>query len=643
VLYRLENVGLSFGRRDVLRGVTLQHNPGEKLLLLGRNGSGKTSLLRVIAGELEPGSGRVERAGGLEIVSLEQRLAAAPETPVIDYCLGAFPRLREIEGELATIEPRLASGGEEAAVELHRLQEEYERLDGYRARPRAEAALLGLGLPASAAGRPMGSLSGGERTRVALARALLSPAPLLLLDEPTNHLDLLGVEFLAGALSQRREGLLLVTHDRALVDRVGGEILELLGGRLERFPAGFARYQREREARREQAKRAHELQQREIARQEEFVRRNIAGQNTRQAQARQKLLARLPRLAPPEPDPPPVRLRWAETARSGDRVIECDRLAVGRETPLLVGLAFTLRRGERCAVIGRNGVGKSTLLQVLAGRLPALAGSVRLGTGVVPGWYDQEQAELPVDDTVLGVLLGACPAWTPAEARAWAGRFAFSGDTADARTESLSGGERARLALARLLALAPNLMLLDEPTNHLDLPTCEVLEQALAEFPGAVVLVSHDRRLVERVATCVLLLEDGKATWVNSVAEAFVRLGLGAVPARESRVATSPAPRRSALEEERRRLRRDAAHQRERADQLAGELESAERRLREIDELLCQREVFADLAKARELAREADALRGSLDDLVERWSAAEEDAEALEARLAELEDPTQRA
>ena len=635
MLYRLEDVRLSFAGREVLRGVSLQHNPGERLVMLGRNGCGKTSLLRIIAGELDPGGGVVERARNLTIARLEQRLEAAPGTLVLDHCLSAFARLVEVERALAGLAPRLATGEAGAAAEYHELQEEFERLDGYRARPRAQAALLGLGIPAEMHERPLETLSGGERTRVALARALLAPSPLLLLDEPTNHLDLLGVEFLARALAERKEGLLIVTHDRELVDRIGGEILELHGGRLERYPAGYARYRREREARREQARRAFELQHAEVLRQEEFIRRNIAGQNTRQAQARQKLLDRMERLEPPEPDLPPVKLRWGAAGRSGERVLDVEGLAVGWDRPLLRELSFGLRRGERCAIVGRNGAGKSTLLQTLSGRQPALGGTIRFGAGVVPGWYDQEQTEVPAAMSVLEVLLAACPAWTPAEARAWAGRFAFSGEAAEAATDSLSGGERARLALARLLALAPNFMLLDEPTNHLDLATCEVLEEALTGFPGAVLLVSHDRRLVEKVATGVLLLEGSTAVPVNTVADAFARLGLAAAPQREE-AGTTRSARRSAAEEERRRLRRDAARAREAADALAAELETAEKRLRELEETLCRPEVFADQPRVVQLSREAGDARAALDTLSSRWIEAEELAEGLAERLADL-------
>jgi ATP-binding cassette subfamily F protein 3 len=636
LLYRLEGVELSFAARRVLCGASLQHNPGEKLLLLGGNGSGKTTLLRVVAGELEPDSGTVARASGFETARLEQILEPQPGTSVLDYCLSGLPRLLEVEREIAEMAPRLASGEPALIAEHHRLHEELERLDGYRARSRAEAALDGLGIPKAMHLRPLETLSGGERTRVALARALLSPAPLLLLDEPTNHLDLVGVEYLAQELARRPGALLLVTHDRELVDRVGGEILELHGGRIERFPAGYARYRRERERRREQARRAYELQKGEIARQEEFIRRNIAGQNTRQAQARQKLLDRVTRLEPPEPDLPPLKLRWPETGRSGERVLEVEDLAVGWDKPILRGVTISLRRGERLAVVGRNGAGKTTLLHTLAGRLPALAGKLRFGTGVVPAWYDQEQAEVPFGVTVLEALLAVRPEWTPVEVRSWAARFAFSGEEAEGVTDSLSGGERARVALARLIALAPNLMLLDEPTNHLDLGTCEVLEEALAGFPGAVVLVSHDRRLVERVATGVLLLEGGTAIPVNRVEEAFARLGLSPV-ARLKEQEGEKAPRRSVVAEERRRLRRDAARARQRADALAAELDAADQRVRELETRQCEPDVFADPVRARATAAEAEAARRRANELLGAWSEAEEGAVELEGRLAMLE------
>ncbi len=638
MLYRLDHVEVAFGAREVLGDVSLQHNPGEKLVLLGRNGSGKTTILNVVAGEQEIDGGSVTRASALDVARVEQLLRSGGELTVRDFCLRAFPRLVEAEAEMAALEPDLATGGEALAHRFHELQEEIERLDGYRARPRVEAALEAVGIPPAYLVRLVETLSGGERTRVALVRALLSEAPLLLLDEPTNHLDLVGVEFLCRELSSREGAVLVVTHDRELIDRIGGEILEVHGGRLERYSGGYARYRRERDARRAQQRKAYELQRAEIERQEDFIRRNIAGQNTKQAQSRQKLLDRIERLRAPEADAPPVRMRWQQTGRSGERVLECEGLSVGWATPLLVGVVLAVRRGERLAVVGRNGSGKTTLMNTLAGRLPALAGRIRLGSGVVPGAYDQDHAEVPAGVSVLAAVLESRPDWTPAEGRAWAGRFGFSGERADAVTDTLSGGERARLALTRLIAQGPNLLLLDEPTNHLDMPTCEALEEALADYPGALILISHDRRLVERVATDVLLIEHGRVEPLNRVDDAFARIGLAPVRPAARADDKASAPRRSALEEERRRLRRDATRAREGANALAADLERAEERLRDIDELLCRRDVYSDHVQAAALAAEADALRASLDELLETWTEAEEDAEALESRLAELSE-----
>ncbi len=636
MLYRLEGVRVSFGGREVLRGVSLQHDLGEKLALLGRNGCGKTTLLRLIGGEIEPDEGVVERSRALQLARVEQHLADGAATGVLEYCLGAFGGLLAIEREVAALEGDSGAGGEAALARLQELHEAFERCDGYRARPRAEAALAALGVPRDFFGRPLGALSGGERTRVALARALLSPASLLLLDEPTNHLDLLGVDFLADELARRDGAVLLVTHDRELVDRMGGAILELHGGRIERYSPEYARYRREREARRTQARKAWELQRAEILRQEEFIRRNIAGQNTRQAQARQKLLARMTRLEPPEADAPAVKLRWPASGRSGDRVLEVADLTLGHGAPLLAGVSFVLRRGERLALVGRNGTGKSTLLKTIVGFLPALGGSIRFGVGVVPGVYDQESAETGGEASVLDSLLQCRPDWAPADARAWAGRFGFSGEAAEAPPHTMSGGERARATLARLLAQAPNLLVLDEPTNHLDIPTCEALDEALSKYPGAVILVSHDRRLLARVATAALLLEGGRARSCQSVTEAFERLGLaaeqGAAPAREG----PPPARRSPLEEERRRLKRDAARARQRADALAAELQAGQERAAAIEALLCDREVYSDPLRAGALATEAEELRQRLGELLDAWTDAEGDAEALESSLAAL-------
>lgn len=633
MLYRLQDVVVEFGPRRLFGPLSFQHNPGEKLILVGRNGSGKSTLCKLIAGELEPSSGTVVTSKELTVARVEQTLSASPRTPVLGFVLEAFPNLLQLEAQRLKLAENLADP--QAVLAYQKVEDELAKMEADRARPRAQAYLQGLGIGQELHQAPLGELSGGQKTRVALARALVSPAELLLLDEPSNHLDLVGTAFLAELLAERKKALLLVTHDRALIDAVGGDILELAGGQLERYRGPFARYQKQRQARREQQRKAYKLQQEEIARQEEFIRRNIAGQNTRQAQARMKLLEKVERLAPPPPDPQPVKLRWPTVARSGDWVVETQGLVVGYGTPVLKGVSLALRRGERLALVGRNGSGKTTLLKTLAGVLPPLGGSLRWGAGVVCGYYDQEQELLAAAGSVLGYLESLRPDWSPLEVRSWAGAFGFSGEAAERPLEALSGGERSRLQLAGLLAQAPNLLLLDEPTNHLDLPTCAVLEEALKGFPGAVVFVSHDRALVEAVATGVLLVAEGSAQPVNSVAEAFAALGLEKP---RSKTPAAAGIRRSAREQARRQLAQQLQRLQRKLSEVEGELLAVERRIEELKAQLAHPETVPDAAAFALLASELQALSLQEETLWQRWCQVGEEAERTRQTLHQEQD-----
>lgn len=624
MLYRLQDVVVEFGTHRVFGPLSFQHNPGEKLILVGRNGSGKSTLLKLIAGELEPSAGKVVTSRDLTVARVEQILSASPNTPVLTFVLEAFPGLSELEAQRQKLAESLTDP--QALAAYQKVEDELAKVEADRARPRAQAYLQGLGIGQELHQVALGQLSGGQKTRVALARALLSPAELLLLDEPSNHLDLVGTQFLAQLLAERKKALLLVTHDRALMDAVGGDILELAGGQLERYRGPVARYQKEREARREQQRKAYELQQAEIARQEEFIRRNIAGQNTRQAQARIKLLEKMERVAPPPPDPQPIKLRWPAVARTGDRVVEARGLVVGYGAPVLKQVNVSLGRGERLALVGRNGSGKTTLLKTLAGVLPPLGGSLRWGAGVVCGYYDQEQDLLASAGSVMGYLESLRPDWSPLEVRNWAGTFGFSGEAAERPLEVLSGGERSRVQLAGLLAQAPNLLLLDEPTNHLDLPTCAVLEEALKDFPGAVVFVSHDRALVEAVATGVVLVAEGAVQPVNSVAEAFTALGLEKPQAKVRRPQGS---RRSPQEEERRQLQRELTRMEQAVAEVEGELVSIEKSIGELEAELTHSDVMTDPRRLAFLASNLQALKAKQETLWQRWCQAAETVERL--------------
>ncbi|HHQ48039.1 MAG TPA: ABC transporter ATP-binding protein, partial [Acidobacteria bacterium] len=432
-----------------------------------------------------------------------------------------------------------------------------------------------------------------------------------------------------------RGAFLVATHDRALIDRVADTVVEVENGRLKRWPAGYDAYRRAKEEATAAARRAWERQQEQIQKTEEFIRRNIAGQKTKQAQARRKELERLERLERPGSGEPVASFVWGEVARTGDVVLTAEKLAAGYDAPVLRDVDLVLRRGERVAFLGPNGAGKTTLLRVLARRMAPLAGRVTTGHGVVAGWYDQELEDLPTVGTVLDALWEVHPLWSPTQARSWAARFGFSGEAADRPLSGLSGGERGRLTLARILASSPNLLFLDEPTNHLDLATCEALEEALGSFPGTLLLVSHDRRLVERIAQRVVVVRDGGVEEVRDLGAALELFGIGrpAQRAPSRSAASGTAGRRSPLAEEERRLRRDVAALEKEVAALEAELDRRHHTIAEAERLMADRTVWSDPARLRRVQADLDAARDGLDDLEERWAERAEDLEALQHRL----------
>ncbi len=641
MLYRLEGIRVRLGGVPILDGADFQHNPGEHLALVGRNGSGKTTLLRLLSGELEPDAGRLRFARDLRIVTLNQHFTAPPGTTVLDYALQAFEHLHRIEREHAEVAERLAQnpGDQELLDRLQALHDAMEHSHLYRTEAEARATLAGFGLGGEFLHRPVEELSGGQRTRLALVRALLDPGDLLLLDEPTNHLDLFAAQTLAGIVSGLPGAVLIATHDRDLMDRVAHQVVEVENGRLRRWPAGYENYRRAKEQAVAADIRAWERQQELIQKTETFIRRNIAGQKTRQAQARRKELERMERLERPAAAEPAPAFVWREVPRSGDVVLAAEDLAAGyHHLPVVEVPQLVLRRGERLAVVGPNGAGKTTLLRTLAGKLPPLRGRVSLGHGVAWGWYDQELADLPAEGTVLDALWEVQPRWSPQEVRSWAARFGFPGEDVELEVGGLSGGEQGRLTLARILAAGPNLLFLDEPTNHLDLPTCEALEQALTAFPGTLLVVSHDRRLLERVATRVALARGGTLEEYPSVADALAAAGIGRPAAGASaRKAPRRASRRSPLAEEARRLRRDVERLRSRVEELESAIEERQRTVTRSEAAMADREVWSDPTRLAELQAAVSRARSELPELEEAWTEAAEDLEALEARLHEIE------
>ncbi|MFY9551505.1 MAG: ABC-F family ATP-binding cassette domain-containing protein, partial [Thermoanaerobaculia bacterium] len=515
MLYRFDHVRKSYGPKEVLREATWQHNPGQKVGLVGKNGAGKTTLLRIALGREEPDGGEFVKANAARIATVDQALEADLAETLHDYAAGAFAHLHAIESKLRDLEHRMAEGDSSAALHdrYDALTHRFENEGGYEMVAEVEKALSGLGFSREDFGRRLGELSGGQKNRAMLARAILASPDVLLLDEPTNHLDFNAVEFLEDYLARSRRAYLVVTHDRRFLDRVAEEIVDLENGRLTAYSGGYSAYRRQKAERTLTAQRAFEKQQEFIGKEQEYIRRNIAGVNSRQAKGRRTKLARVERLERPAADGTSVAFRFDAARIGGRSFLRAKDLDAGYApgAPIVKGASFELLRGERLAILGENGTGKTTLLKTLAGRLAPLAGTMATGHDVSIGYYDQELSDLDPRRRAIDAVWDEHPGETEEAMRSYLARFAFRGDDVFAPIEGLSGGEKGRLTLAVVMRQRHNLLLLDEPTNHLDLDSREALEESLEEFPGSIVFVSHDRAFIDRLATRVLDLRQGRA------------------------------------------------------------------------------------------------------------------------------------
>ena len=513
----------SFGAQDVFAGVALAIPHQARIALVGPNGVGKTTLLRILAGLEAPDAGRLQRARNARIGYLPQETLAMEGSQALrsfglwDWCVSALAELRAQESELQRLEQAMADPrqAEEAMARYGPLQEAFERVGGYAYPARVRRVLNGLGFTPAEDGVPLDRLSGGERTRAELARLLLEDPDLLVLDEPTNHLDVEAVEWLEGWLTEWPGAVLVVSHDRYFLDRVAGTVWELSPRGLEHYRGNYTDYLGQRQERRAFQAAAHAAQQEHVRKEQEYIRRNLAGQNTRQAQGRRKRLERMLRdeaIERPETEKT-VHLTLQPAPRSGDLVLETESLQVGYADDAVALFSvpdLVLRRGECAALIGPNGAGKTTFLKTILGQTAAFSGAVRMGASLGLGYFAQAHQGLNPNRTVLQEIQEAAPRWTVGQCRDFLARYLFTGEAIEKTIGVLSGGERGRVALATLALQGANLLLLDEPTNHLDLPSQEILQDALQDFPGTILLVSHDRYLINALATQVWAIHPGK-------------------------------------------------------------------------------------------------------------------------------------
>jgi ATP-binding cassette subfamily F protein 3 len=525
-----ERLAKSFDPEDIFWEVSCSVARGDRIALVGRNGTGKTTLLRILGGLEEPTSGRVYRAKGLRIGYLPQEAVLEGNRTLWQEMMAVFEPLHELEARLHELEIEMGDARRAAAaLEAYApLRDQFELMGGYTYQDHAKHVLMGLSFSPEERDIPLAYLSGGQKTRALLARLLLESPDLLLLDEPTNHLDLQAIEWLEGYLNSWEGTVLMVAHDRYFMDRVVRKVWELAFGQLEIYAGSYSHYIQQRQDRYERRLKEYRAQQAFIAKEEDYIRRYMAGQRTTQAQGRLKRLERLKQddmLEQPREEQT-IKLRFQTPLRSGEKIAWSQDLIVGYEpdVPLFRCPDLDLRRGECVALLGPNGSGKTTFLKTLLDEVKPLAGYARLGASLKIGYYAQVHSDLDPEKNILDTILEVKD-MPLGEARSFLGRFLFSGDDAFKRVGDLSGGERSRVALAKLVLLRANFLLLDEPTNHLDIASQEVLQDVLDQFPGTILLVTHDRYLVDRLASQLWIiqpeeqtLELFKGTWSEYVA-----------------------------------------------------------------------------------------------------------------------------
>ncbi len=528
ILLTVSQIRKHFGPEPVLDGVTLDVRPDERIGLVGPNGCGKTTLLRILAGREDADAGSYQLHASTRLGYLEQQPSFAPGRTLWEEAREALRDLVDLEREALEVADALAAADEpeehdRLAARYDRLQHELHHRDGYNLDHKIERVLDGLKFARTAFSQPVSSLSGGEQNRLMLAELLLSEAGVMLLDEPSNHLDLEATQWLEEYLIACGAAALLVSHDRYFLDRVTNRTLELFRGTVEAYRGSFSAYRRQKAERLLVERRTYEKQQEEIAKAEEFIRRNRYGQKHAQAEDRRKKLARIePAPAPREIATPPMA--FAEGARSGEIVLRAERIGKTFDRTLFENLDLDVLRGQCWALIGPNGCGKTTLLRCLLGELEPDSGKVSLGQGVKVGYFDQQLLSL---DENMRVVDAVRPDRRPIEEqkrREWLARFGIVGRLALQPVARLSGGERCRAALARLAAAEANLLVLDEPTNHLDLWARDALEKALRRFQGTVLLVSHDRYLVNQVADHLIVAEPDRFRVIEGNYETYRHL-----------------------------------------------------------------------------------------------------------------------
>lgn len=644
IVLQVNQLYKSFATDEVLSGIKLEVQHRDRVALVGRNGAGKSTLLKIIAGQMSYDSGEIIIPKDVKIGYLEQHAGIDSSLTIWDEMMTIFEplkametKLRELEAEMA--DPAVYNDSEKYAQvmgEYDRLQHDFKDVGGYQYEAETRSVLHGMQFFPTDYEKPIQSLSGGQRTRLALAKLLLSKPDLLILDEPTNHLDIETLQWLESYLKGYNGAILIVSHDRYFLDQVVSIVYEVSRTRIHRYVGNYSNYLEEKAKNYERDLKMFEREQSEKAKMEAFIQKNIArASSTKMAQSRRKMLERREWMESPEGDEKSASFSFTIEKQSGNDVLAIDQLTVGYHGKTISeNISMRIFREDRIALVGPNGVGKSTLLKTVTKDIEALAGSIHYGTNVSIGYYDQEQAKLTGNKTVLAELWDEWPLLNEKDIRTVLGNFLFSGDDVAKPIHSLSGGEKARLALAKLMMYKHNFLVLDEPTNHLDLDSKEVLENALIDYPGTLLFVSHDRYFINRIATKVVELSATgafeylgdydyyveKKQELLELAEMKAQQQTSAVAATPTKASTSTIDKEAKKRE--RQIRRAIEEIEERMNSLSAQIATFE-------EDLCNPDIFSDHEKAFAIQSQLDSVKAEHDELEMEWLELQEELEAL--------------
>ncbi|MYL47655.1 ATP-binding cassette domain-containing protein [Virgibacillus halodenitrificans] len=639
ILMQLNGISKSFGAEEILSNIKMEVKDNDRIAIVGRNGAGKSTLLKIMAGEFSHDGGELLKPKDLTMGYLSQHMTLESGKTIWAEMLDVFEHLLSLEKQIRSMEQQmeqaatLSHGAYERVLQQYdELQQAFQRDGGYTYEADIKAVLNGLHFHDKDYETPISDLSGGQKTRLALGKLLLKKPQLLILDEPTNHLDIDTLSWLEGYLVSYPGAIVIVSHDRYFLDKTVSIVYEISRHKTKKYHGSYSKFLDQKAIDYDKELKEFEKQQTEIKKMEDFIQRNIVrASTTKRAQSRRKQLEKMEKMDRPLGDEASASFSFQVTTRSGNDVLKADGLSFRypeEEKYLFTNVKLHVNRGERVALVGPNGIGKTTLLKIILGKYKQENGTIQLGTNVQIGYYDQEQANLSSSKTVLMELWDDYPTVNEKDIRTVLGNFLFSGDDVLKLVSSLSGGEKARLALAKLMMQKANLLIFDEPTNHLDIDSKEVLEAALNDFPGTIIFVSHDRYFINKITDQVAEMHpDGITTYLGDydyyIEKKEEQAELERLQQTEETVNTTDQRKRTfkedkQLQSERRKMQR-------RINELEELIENQELEIEKLEEKMTQPEVYQDHEKALELTQQTSELKQQVDNWMEEWTALQEE------------------